>query len=80
VNGNLKRNTASNNFKNMKVKVDHSGSCAGYNFKVGEIVDLPENVVSALGSHAVPLGAKIEEKEAPAPKNRMVVKSKVVTK
>ncbi len=38
----------------MTVVVDHNGSCMGYNFTAGEPVDLPEEVVAALGDSASP--------------------------
>ena len=71
-----------------KVIVDHNGICEGYHFKKGEPVELPENVVKALGQGVTVLEeTKVEkeeetkvEKEAEAPANKMVSNKQVVTK
>ncbi len=65
-----------------KVVVDHNGSCGGYHYQAGEVVDLPDDVIKALGTSAKPVyGAKEapkqEVKEAEAPRDKMVRKAKV---
>jgi len=41
----------------MQYIVDHTGGCAGYHYQAGKPVELPDDVVAALGSHAQPANA-----------------------
>lgn len=65
----------------MLVIVNHTGICAGKHFTAGVEVDLPEEVVNALGSSAKVVGGKVKKaKEQKAPKNKMVTKKEVKNK
>lgn len=59
----------------MLAKVNHNGSCAGYNFVKDQAVDLPEEVVVALGKDVTVL-----EKKVKAPKNTAMTPKQVKTK
>jgi len=52
--------------KLIKVKINHTGNCMGYSYVQNEEIELPENVVKALGKDATVIKevehAKIEEK------------------
>jgi hypothetical protein len=67
-----------------QVIIDHTGSCEGHSFVKNESVDLPDNVIGALGAHVISseqksasVVAKTVKKEAIAPKNRMIKRAKV---
>lgn len=73
--------------KLVRVKVDHNGHCAGFNYVQGEEVELPESVVAALGDHATPIAGKVEEVkeevkevEQTQVEDKMIKKSEAITK
>jgi hypothetical protein len=68
------------------VTVDRTGACNGFHFTENEPVDLPEEVIGALGSHATRMGAYRQEtvteapiyvKEAKPKKDKMVRRAKI---
>lgn len=66
-----------------KVKVNHTGFCAGHFYKAGQVVDIPEEVIVALGEGSIERlekEVKSEVKEAKKPLDTMVKKESVVTK
>lgn len=75
------------NEKLVRVKVDHNGHCAGFNYVQGEEVELPESVVAALGDHATPIAGKVEEVKEEVKEvgqtdveDKMIKKAEVITK
>ncbi len=55
-----------------KVIVDHTGICDGHHFKAGEPVELPDDVIAALGDHAVPVDEAKEKAVDETPEDKMV--------
>jgi len=45
-----------------KVIVNHNGQCGEHRYEAGVPVELPEEVIAALGDNATPLEQQIEEK------------------
>lgn len=45
-----------------KVIVNHNGQCGEHRYEAGVPVELPEEVIAALGDNATPLEQKVEEK------------------
>ncbi len=73
--------------KLVRVKVDHNGHCAGFNYVQGEEVELPESVVAALGDHATPTAGEVKEVkeevkevEQSEVEDKMIKKAEAVTK
>lgn len=73
-----------------RVKVDHNGSCGEYNYEQGKPVDLPQEVIDALGEHAVLIdeqgNPKVQQsqeqtqKEAQPEEDKMIKSAETVTK
>lgn len=64
--------------KGMQVKVNHSGVCMGYNYTIGVPVNLPDEVITAIGRDNVEF-LEVNE-EFKAPQNTAMQKGQVKTK
>lgn len=65
----------------MLVKSKINGHCMGYDLHIDEEIDLPEEVVSALGDDVQPVkGKKEEAKEIKGSKNTALTSEDVQTK
>lgn len=62
----------------MLVKVNHNGFIAGVAFEKGDVIDLPETSLKALGvdAYVVMDGAKAEEKKVEKSENKAVKNAK----
>ena len=74
-----------------KVIVNHNGQCGEHRYEAGKPVELPEEVIAALGDNATPLEQKAEEnkedpkkepeeKEVKDVEDKMIKKAQVTTK
>ena len=63
----------------QKVIVNHNGQCGDYRYEAGVPVELPEDVIAALGDNAtlVDKAKKVEEKEVKEKQDTMVKKAQV---
>lgn len=64
--------------KGMLVKVNHSGNCMGYNYTLGVPVNLPDEVITAIGRDNVEF-IEVNE-EFKAPQNTAMQRNQVKTK
>ncbi len=68
----------------QKVIVNHNGQCGDYRYEAGVPVELPEDVIAALGDNVTSLKQKeeqkkkeVEDKEVKEVQDKMVKKAQV---